>query len=123
VAGAISGLLGGWLAEWAFHTVRIQNRLFNWAQLDSNEQLGLAVAEMLLYASLLSFFAAFFSWGASKDNGAPVSKTAAEDVRNQVPLYSPVKDDQPKIDIPLFKKEPESNSSKNPKMPPGKKQA
>lgn len=33
-----------------------------WMQLSSNEQLWLAIAEACLYASLLSFFMAFFNW-------------------------------------------------------------
>ncbi|MEW6516182.1 MAG: hypothetical protein AB1439_04670 [candidate division FCPU426 bacterium] len=67
LAGALAGLTGGGLAEWAFHAVRVQNRLLNWGQMPGNEQMGLAIAEMFLYASLLSFFAAFFGWSTGKE--------------------------------------------------------
>jgi len=114
LAGALAGLLSGGFAEWAFHVVRIQNRILTWAQLKGNEQLGLAIAEMLLYASLLSFFAAFFSWGASKEETDSVlEKENIEDDQPKEPLYSPVEKDQLKVDMPLFKEETETDFQQN----------
>ncbi|MCK5241013.1 hypothetical protein KAR34_01055 [bacterium] len=111
LGAAMAGVLGGWLAEWAFHTVRIQNRVMNWAQLDSSEQLGLAAAEMLLYAALLSFFAAFFSWGTSKDTSAEDKGESPASVQPTEPMYSPLEAEQPEVDIPLFKEDPEATEN------------
>lgn len=113
LAGALAGLLGGGLVEWAFFVVRIQNRVLNWAQLNSNEQLGLAIAEMFLYASLLSFFAAFFSWGTSKEAAKSVETTEPDD--SKTPSYAKMMEDQntPKVDLPIFKEGPEGNPPTN----------
>ena len=105
LAGALAGLTGGGLAEWAFHVVRIQNRLLEWGQLSGNEQLGLSIAEMFWYASLLSFFAAFFSWSAAKESAkkdsGPAGGTRSREMRAQeVP------------DLPLMSESP------SPKQPP-----
>lgn len=88
LGGALAGLTGGGLAEWAFHVVRVQNRLLEWGQMPGNEQLGLAIAEMFLYASLLSFFAAFFGWSISKestprDDGGPSGGSKSREARPQ----------------------------------------
>ncbi|MCD4812178.1 hypothetical protein K8S19_00575 [bacterium] len=111
LAGAMAGLVGGIAAEWAFHVVRVQNRIMNWAQMESAEQLGLAIAELFLYASLLSFFAAFFSWGTAKE--PPVLSSVDElTTDNRIePLYSPAEKEIPQVDIPIFKPEDEGKSS------------
>ncbi|MBN1596459.1 hypothetical protein JW933_11085 [candidate division FCPU426 bacterium] len=110
LGGAMAGLLGGGLAEWAFHTVRIQNRLLNWSQMAANEQFGLAVAEMIFYAALLSFFTAFFSWGTHKEEPS-VQPEAAFSVRPTEPMYSPAESDEPAVNIPLIKEDADKNSS------------
>ncbi len=58
--GAMAGLVGGALAEIAYHGVRMK-KVVSWIQLTPWEQVLLAAAETVLYAALLSFFMGFFS--------------------------------------------------------------
>jgi hypothetical protein len=109
LAGALAGLTGGGMAEWAFHVVRIQNRLLEWGQLASNEQLGLAIAEMFLYASLLSFFAAFFGWSTTKESAA---RTADSGSAGGPKSREPRREERGIKDLPLMSEIPQ------PKQPP-----
>ncbi len=104
VAGFLAGLAGGALAEWAFHVVRIQKEFMNWSQLSGSEQFWLSIAEMLLYAAFLSFFAAFVSWGTHREKRIEKKETDPE--RGFNPSES-LPDEIPKVELPLFKDESE----------------
>jgi len=100
LAGAIAGLAGGLIAERAYHLVRVNKAMMNWTELSGWEQVGLSAAEMLLYTSLLSFFAAFISWGMHKEQPAEDVKPVTADFGKPKEL---------KVELPLFKPEPEAN--------------
>jgi len=65
-----TGFAWGWIAEWAYIAVRLNDPAGEWAQAGIWERLGLGGAEIMLYTALLSFFAAFIAWGAEKPQSA-----------------------------------------------------
>jgi hypothetical protein len=101
LAGALAGLGGGILAERAYHYVRMAKVIMNWSELSSPEQFGLSLAEMLLYTSLLSFFAAFISWGTHRE--------AKMELEKPVSKRTPYGSQDLKVDLPLFKAEDEED--------------
>lgn len=94
VVGALAGLVGGTFSEIAYHLERMEHYL-SWIQLTPVERLWLGIAEIILYASLQSFFMAFFSWSTHHYNNSSrareLSKTIFEEPGDHLalPLYNP----------------------------------
>lgn len=69
-AGALAGLAAGLPAEWIYFSQRSKLLADAWAGVSFWEAVGLGLAEGLLYAALLAFFAAFISWSTESSKSA-----------------------------------------------------
>ncbi len=108
LAGFLAGLAGGALAEWAFHAVRVQKQFMNWSQLSGSEQFWLSMAEMLLYAAFLSFFAAFVSWGTHREKKTEEKKEQQQSPEMGFNPMESLPEEIPNVELPLFKDESEN---------------
>lgn len=75
-AGALAGLAGGVPAEAFYFNLRAHLAGSAWSGIGFWEKAGLGLAELLLYAALLSFFAAFVSWSAETPKAPPEIKAS-----------------------------------------------
>jgi hypothetical protein len=88
--GIIAGVGLGWLAEVAYVFTRFRLPDSGWQAMQPGEGLALGAAEMVLYAALLGFFAAFISWGGARYKSQDVRPAEApEDELQQAVPFNP----------------------------------
>ncbi len=76
------GFMWGWVAEWAYFYVRLNETTGTWLNVDVLERFGLGFAEITLYTALLSFFSAFIAWGSDQTSSAVRSESLTSSVEN-----------------------------------------
>lgn len=121
----------GWLAELAYVSVRTLQGTAIWETSTPWEGFWLAVAEVMLYAALLSFFSAFIAWGTSsqvrapeRPAPAPARSSSRSASRDEVPFDPHDEDTAPSPSLPMFRPEPQDTpggkapSQPNPKPSP-----
>ncbi|NTV53387.1 MAG: hypothetical protein HGA76_10310 [Candidatus Firestonebacteria bacterium] len=75
----------GWIAEWAYFSVRLNDPAGVWVRMGFWEGFGLGTAETTLYAALLGFFSAFVAWGSEKKEPAKAAWQAPVSQAGDVP--------------------------------------
>ncbi len=118
----------GWLAELAYVSVRTLQGTAIWETSTPWEGFWLAVAEVLLYAALLSFFRAFIAWGTSsqvrapeRPSPAPARSSSRSASRDEIPFDPHDEDSAPAPSQPMFRSDPQDASGVKPSSKPDPK--
>lgn len=118
----------GWLAEPAYISVRTLQGTAIWETNTPWEGFWLAVAEVLLYAALLSFFSAFIAWGTSsqvrtseRPDPFPSRSASRPDSRDDIPFDPHDEDTTPSPSLPMFRSEPQDAPGGETSSPPNSK--